>query len=504
MMLQRQIKSLLVFLIALFSLSSCDWQYQALTNSIPIEGKPTGADQPVYVYIALDGVSHSTLQKAVAQGAFSAKTWKPASKFISPFPANSDLGWSRIMHTEKIPSYDYQYYNSKTDKMYNTGYVGVLKHADPFHSLPAHKVFNYFGNGYSDKYLIYRQRPMSYARRLDEIFIRLDGVSETSNIFAGYIPETDTRSHMDSEEDIIQMMLTLSEKIETFKANHPEKEFVFTLFSDHGNDFVHVSVDKMVEYDKEMEKLGITPTLSLTQTDPSEALYAIPIVHTRVTYVAVYAHKQNEEIIAEKLSTLESVETVISHASKPEGYDGTQEYEWYAVWRNGVKALSYGFDPVNDMYLLTFTDDYQAFDLEIPFSSTELFQTLSDDQIFEATKNSNYPDLFFRTRTALNEVGIEFPASMILSCKTGYASIGFKIPGGANEIASSSFHGALDAAGSTGLILTEEKEIPTVTRADTFIDLFPNMKTFVTDVRGLEMIPGDANSSLNYVELATQ
>ena len=341
---------------------------------------------------------------------------------------------------------------------------------------------------------------MSYARRLDEIFIRLDGISETSNIFAAYIPETDTRSHMDSEADIIDMMIALSEKIDTFKANHPDKEFVFTLFSDHGNDFVHVPVEKMVEYDKEMEKLDIKPVLSLTQTDPNEALYAIPIVHTRVTYVAVYAHKQNEEKIAEKVSTLESVETVISHSSKPEAYAGTQEYDWYAVWKNGVKALTYGFDPVNDMYLLTFTDDYQAFDLEIPFTSTELFQSFSDDELFNVTKNSNYPDVFFRTRTALNEVGIEYPASMILSCKTGYASIGFKIPGGANEIASSSFHGALDAAGSTGLILTEEKDLPEVVRADTFIDLFPNMKTFVTDIRGLEMIPGDANGSLNYTQ----
>lgn len=485
-------------LIALLLLTSCDWQYQALTNSIPIEGVQTEGKKTVYAYIALDGIGHATLQKAMAQGAFSSPGWKPSTKFISPFPANSDLGWSRIMRTEKIPSYDYQYYNSKEDKMYNTGYVGVLKHADPFHSLPAHKVFNYFGNGYSDKYLIYQQRPLSYARRLDEIFIRLDGVSETSTIFAGYIPETDTRSHMDSEADIIEMMLQLSEKIDTFKANHRDKEFVFTLFSDHGNDFVHVPVEKMVEYDKEMEKLGITPVLSLTQNDPNEALYAIPIVHTRVTYVAIYAHKQNEEIIAEKVSTLESVENIISHASKPEAYTGSQEYEWYAVWKNGVKALSYGFDPVNDMYLLTYTDDYQAFGLEIPFATTELFQAISDDDLFEAIKNSNYPDLFFRTRTALNEVGIEYPASMILSCKTGYASIGFKIPGGANEIASSSFHGAIDAAGSTGLILTEEKDLPTVTRADTFVDLFPNMKTFVTDIRGLEMVSGDANGSLNY------
>jgi hypothetical protein len=248
-----------------------------------------------------------------------------------------------------------------------------------------------------------------------------------------------------------------------------------------------------------MEKLGIVPVESLNKYDPNDALYAIPIIHTRVTYVAVYTHKQNESAIAQKLSTDESVESVISKSDQPEDYTGTDTLEWYAIWKNGEKAINFGFDATKDKYILRYNDDYALFGLEIPFTSSENYQSFTDEEIFKITKVSHYPDMFYRIRTGLNKVGIEFPASMILSCKSGYASIGFKIPGGANEIASASFHGALDGAGSTGLILTEEEgELPEYTRSDTFVDLFPNIVDFITKTRGLEMVDGDLNAGLDY------
>lgn len=487
--------------LSMLAVGSCDLQYNAFTNSVPTVGEQSEAPNEIHVFLALDGVSHATLEKARAQGAFSGTKWK-SSEFISPFPANSDLGWSRIMRTEKIPSYDYQYYNSAEDKMYSTGYLGVLQHADPFHSLPAHRVFNYHGNGYADKYLIYRQREMSYSGRLDEVFIKLKGISQTSDVFAGYFPETDTRSHMDTEDDIIEMLLMLSEKMETYRSNYPDKKIVYTLFSDHGNDFVRVPVENMVEYDKVMQELGIVPVESLKQNDPNDALYAIPIIHTRVTYIAVFAHEQNEAAIAQKLSTHESVESIVAKSSKPASYTGTDDLEWYAVWKNGKQAIGFGFDATTDKYMFNTADDYQLFDVELPFKTTEVYQSLTDEEVFAATKDSAFPDMFYRIRTSLTKVGIEYPASMILSCKPGYASIGFKIPGGANEIASASFHGALEGSGSTGLVLTEEDiELPRVTRSDNFLDLFPKMIDFITGTRGLEMVDGDANASLDYTQV---
>ena len=486
----------LVFFTA-YMLVSCDWQYNAMSNSVPIEGKDSVEKRTIRVYLGIDGASHSTIQKAMDRGAFSATQWR-LSKMISPFPSTSDLGWSRIMRTSKVPSYEFQYYNAEKDRMYNTGQIGVLKHADPFYVSPAQKVFNYLGNGHSEKYWVYQQRPMSFATKLDGVFIKLQGVSQTSDSFAGFFNEIDTSAHMGSEEDIIGMLIQLSERIASYKASHQDKNFIFTLFSDHGNDFVNVPVDNMVEYDKELEKLNIINVSSLGKYNPEDAHYAIPIVHTRVTYVAFYTHRENEEAIARKLSTLESADVVISHSVKPDDFVNDTTYSWYSIWKDNERILHFGFDRDKDQYVLGFNDNYQLLDLNISFDTSEAYQTFSDDELFAMTKHSEYPDVFFRTRTALADVGIEHPANVILSCKPSYASIGFKIPGGANEIASSSFHGSINAGGSNGILLSEEKDLPDAVRLDTFLDVFPKMKTFITENRRLKMIAGDQDAGLDY------
>lgn len=498
MKLIRNMKSFLLLIIMLMTVLSCDWQYNALSNSVPIEGKDTGSKRTVHVYIGVDGVSYYTLEKALAQGAFSSAKWKP-SKYISAFPASSAYVWSRIMHASKIPSYDYQYYDKKQDKLINQGSLAVIEHGNPFHHLPVYNVFNDVGNGYSTKYLTYRQREISFDVRLDSIFIKLAGVSETSDVFTAYVAETDARAHMDDEQEVVEMLRQLSAKIEHFKESHKDKEYLFTLFSDHGNDYIPVSDDKMIEFDKEMEKLDITPVQSLNKYDPKEALYALPIVHTRVTSFTLYTHKENEEEIAKRLSSLEAAELVISPSIKPQNFQSETETNWYAIWKDGARLIHFGFDKVNDQYVLTYADNFQDLGLEIPFTSSADYQLLSDDTLFDALKHSAYPDLFYRTRTALESVGIEYPANVIISCEPGYASAGFKFPGGTNKVASKSFHGSLGAAGSAGILLSEEDNIPDATRADTLIDLFPDLKSYISEMRKLQMDDGDENSGLSYL-----
>lgn len=499
MKMMKPRSSILLLVIMSLMLSACDWQYNALSNSIPIEGEDTGSKRTIHVYIGVDGVSYYTLEKALAQGAFSGAKWKP-SKYISSFPASSAYVWSRIMHASKIPSYDYQYYDKKQDKLINQGSLAVIEHGNPFHYLPVYKAFNDVGNGYSTKYLTYRQREISFDVRLDSIFIKLAGVSETSDVFTAYVAETDARAHMDNEQEVVEMLRQLSAKIEDFKNSHKDKEYLFTLFSDHGNDYIPVSDSKMIEFDKEMEKLNITPVQSLNKYDPNEALYALPIVHTRVTSFTIYTHKQNEEEVAKRMSSLEAAELVISPSSKPQNFQSETETNWYAVWKDGARLFHFGFDDVNDQYILTYADNFQDLGLEIPFASSDDFQRLSDDVLFDALKHSAYPDLFYRTRTALESVGIEYPANVIISCEPGFASAGFKFPGGTTKVASKSFHGSLGAAGSVGILLSEEDNVPDATRSDTLIELFPSLKTYVREMRKLEMDSGDKNSGLSYLD----
>lgn len=492
------LKSFLWLLVAAFMSLSCDWQYNALSNSVPVEGKDSATKRTINVYLGVDGADHLAIQKAMSQGAFSDGNWKLA-KFIATFPGSSDYAWTRIMSTEKIEGYDYQYYDRSKDELVKQGSLAVIDHGNPFKSIPAYKVFHQFRNGYTSKYLSYRQRDMSFDVRLDNIFIKLAGVAETSDTFTGYIAETDVRSHMDDQQKVLDMFVRLSDRIKKFKANHPDKNYVFTLFSDHGNDYVPVNDEKMVEYDKELEARGVIPVHSLNKYDPKDGLYAIPIVHTRVTFFVIHTHKENEEVIAQKSSTIESVDFAISHTQTPSTFAGESRIKWYAIWQDGQLGINFGFDEETDQYILKYADNFTAFDQNVPFTNTDEYQYFSDDALFDVSKDSDYPDLFYRVRSALEPVGIKHPANILLSCKTGFASAGFKFPGGATKIASNSFHGAMGAASSLGILLSEHPDIPDAVRADTFTDMFPDLVDFIQNGRGLEYDPGDKNRGLGYL-----
>ncbi len=483
----------ITIIMIVFIISGCDWSYYALINSVPIQGE-IKKDSTVHVYLGLDGASYYAMKKAMKQGAFQNSFM--LSKFICPYPSTSDLGWSRLMHTEKIPSYEYQYYNPLKDTIINSGYPGLLKHVVPAWIQPAYSVFHFSGNGYAHKYYVYRERKLSYSMTLDNLFVALEGVSQTSNIFAGYIAETDTMAHMDKEEDIIELYMLLSKRIESFKKDHPERKYVFTLFSDHGNDFVHVDDQNMIEFDTEMKKAGITPVKSLKDQDDASGLFAIPIIHTRVSYVALYTTDNQAQEISEIISEMPSIDLVTVRGKTEESFKGKKDIAWYDVWSNGNK-VSFGFDSQTDEYLLFSDNDYSRYDFVIDFSGVENVERFDDNTLFHLTKHSKYPDFFFRARTSIESIGILYPAQVIASFKHPYASIGFQIPGGANKIASSSFHGAFDDLSSNGILLSEERDLPDAVRLDTLFQLFPRLKKFVVS-RNFEVIEGDPNEGIDY------
>ena len=88
-------------------LAGCDWVQVAFLNSVPVQGART---DDMYVYIAYDGLAPSTVQRAMAQGAFAGSQWRSA-KFVTDFPGSSDASWTRIMRAERMKGYEYEYYD---------------------------------------------------------------------------------------------------------------------------------------------------------------------------------------------------------------------------------------------------------------------------------------------------------------------------------------------------------------------------------------------------------
>ncbi|MGK5085189.1 alkaline phosphatase family protein, partial [Bdellovibrionota bacterium FG-1] len=334
---------------------------------------------------------------------------------------------------------------------------------------------------------------VSIGESLDNLFFLLSGRIQTAPVFSAYLLEYDVMGHMQTPQDTTRALKMLSDRIEKFIKNHPERRIHFTLISDHGMDFIRVKGDRFVRMSDELSKVGITPVDSLIGHDPKKELYAIPIMHTRVTYVALHTHPDLIQEVAGRVSSLASVDLAISKVKAPEKAPtgNTSPLEWTGIWADGKIAVQFGFDPTTNQYFFPAHQNYAR--LEIPLQGDQDL-SMSDDALFALMKDRKYPDLFYRARTSIAPVGLEHPADVLVSFKPTFCSLGFSLPG-ADDIASAGFHGAMEELGTLGTLLTNERNVPDAVRADTVLDLFPKFKQHVRDL-GASYVEGDPNASL--------
>jgi hypothetical protein len=487
-------------LLASAVLGGCDWIHYNFMNSIPFRGNPQH-NPDVYVYLGVDGLSYHTVQDAMKKGAFSGPDWHLA-KFITMFPGTSDASWTRIMHTPKIGGYEIEYYDPDQDKVVNPGIVGLAKHVTPaffdfinfeFDYL---KAFDYRANGYTHSLNAYSDTYISLAETLDNLFFTLDGRVQTAAAFSAYLLEFDVLGHMRNSDEVSRSFMMLAERIQKFRDHHPERRIHFTILSDHGMDFIRVKDDRFVDFTDELAAAGIDSVETLAGREDSPRPVAIPIKHTRVTYIALHTLPQMVDDVAGRITQRPSVDLAVTRLKAPlKDPHAPGALEWYGIWSEGKMSVYFGFDAQTDEYYLPAGQDYARLDLTLAFDPGQEFKTMKDDDLFAASKHKKYPDIFYRTRTALTSVSVKYPADVMISFRPTYASLGFSL--GGKDIASAGFHGAMEELGTLGTLLTNEKEIPDAVRADTFLELFPRMKEHMKSL-GVEMIEGDRNASLHY------
>ncbi len=495
-------KQRLVLSFLLLLLGGCDWIHSSFINGIPFNGN---SDHETHVYVGLDGVAHHTMLKVMERGGFSGPDWHLA-KFVTMFPATSDVSWTRILHTEPIPSYEMEYYDPTADSIRNKGIASLIRHIFPtltegidFENQYM-KAFDYRANGYLHGFHAYGDTYTSLSDSLDNFFVTLEGQMQTRTSYSAYLVEFDVLGHMaPSEEDVIRALKDLSRRIEAFKSRNPRRRVKFTFLSDHGMDFVPVSGEKLIRMENELGRVNIDSVESLRDIR-SGHISAIPIRHTRVSYISLHTTPEMSDEVALRTSSLPSVEMTIARLqASPGSVVAPPNTQWFGIWKDGRLAITFGFDPAHDHYLVGETVGGMLRDLQVQIGNRAAngeFVSLSDDEAFAITKNGNYPDLFYRARTGLAQQGILYPGDVLVSFKVGYASVGFSLLG--NDMVSiSGFHGAMNALSSNGILLSNERTLPDTVRSDTFFQLFPNMKEHMKK-RGLRFYDGDPNESLMY------
>lgn len=491
-----------LFLLAVLSLSGCDWGQYHFVNSIPL---PKGGPPDVYVYIGLDGIAHSSAQEAVNRGAFAAPDWKLA-KFVTMFPGTSDASWSRLMHSKPIEGYEYEYYDPRDDSIHNTGIVGILKHVMPPFSHDGgpepgyYKAFDWRGEGYFHGINGYGDTFASAYESLDEMFVALEGQSRFRSDFTAYMFETDMLGHSEPDQGhITRFLVRLSERIEVLKRRHPDQNFHITIMSDHGLDFVPIIPKEAVIFEDEMDKVGIEPVTSLNGSH-SKRLFAVTIRHVRVTYMDLRTIPSLVEEVAQTAALIPAVDVTVARVAAPTASDpALTQTEWFSIWTKDAagttsqKVLTFGFDKNTNRYLFAPGSDTSRFGITLPAATGGLstYSAYSDADLFQASKASNYPDLFFRVRTSLSAISVQFPSDILVSLKEGYPSMGNALLGGIKDVARSGFHGALTARGTLGLLLTNERAVPDTVRSDNLLEMFPRLKQRIVN-RGVELFPGDA------------
>jgi hypothetical protein len=497
----------LLVALALWGLAApaCDWEHFALMNSLPLRGDPTH-NPVVRVYLAIDGLSHGAVARAREQGAFAG--WELA-RFVPMFPATSDASWTRIFHTPRFPGYEYGYYDPREDKIFNKSVGGLLVHlVPPLEELTFlvpttaeapdyYKAFDYHASSYLDALWSYDRPVYGFYRGLDNLFVALAGHGQTQETFTAYLLETDVVGHIRSEDDVVQTLLELSARIEDFKRAHPERTFVFTLFGDHGMDGVKKPVENVVDFRDQLEAAGVAAVDSLADADKEEGPAAVTVLHTRVTYVVLHIRPHHVAEVARRASTCSAAELVFARGEAP-GPGYPEGLSWVSAWREGGLAASFGYEPATDSYWLPAEVDWAALDLPVSFAPGARHGVFSDEALFALSAERTYPDFFFRARTALEPVGVEYPADAVVSFRPLFMSVGFQVPvGGGNAVGTAGSHGAMDHLGSVAALLSEERELPAAVRSDTLLELFPELSEHLCR-RDVPRIPSAEGAELDY------
>jgi hypothetical protein len=459
--------------LAALLLAACDWDYYALTNSIPIKGDPS-ANPVIHVLLGVDGVSAAAVEEARARGAFPG--WSFA-RHVTCFPGTSDYSWTRLLHTQPIDSYELHYYDPAADELVNQGYYGILRHGIPLDPKPCYEAFDFHANGYSHVLYNYEAPRYSLGVTLDNVFTMLEGrvQSRGEDTFLAFVNELDVIGHMGPYSDYFEALLEVDERVEAFKAAHPERTWLFTIVSDHGHSNIPAPEGAAIMMDEELPKVGIASVESLGGRAADGPLVAIPILHSRVSYVALHTLEAQAPEIARRVSTFDFADLVVAKLPLPEG---TRELgaSWFGIWRGGALLLRFGHAASSDHYFVDREGDLEPLGLGW-IGVGAGFAELTDEQLFANTVTKDYPDLLYRVRTSLAAAGARIPAQVLVSFAHPYASLGFRVPGDTGQPTSAaSFHGALHHKDTFGVVLTEERELPAFIRADTTLSLFPKFQ----------------------------
>jgi len=485
---------------------NCDWDHYALTNTVPAFEKKSSA-KSTQVFIACDGLPYAIIDALAQRGELDSHTWQIAPS-ISPFPSVSSHSWTRILRTGSILGYEPSYFDEKKDELSGGTLFALAQSGIPhvrrflFDSEKYFAAIDYSSEGVTDSLVKYVQTQTSIGESLDGLLHFLDGRTLSSETTTIFFSDLDVAGHKFGWETVLEGASAFFHELVKFRDRHPERHIEYTIFSDHGGDFIPSAPDELITTDEFLRAASISAVDSFAAGAALGGdLFAVPVEVLRLSYFGLHTTPSMAGLAAQNLSSDPRVDIAIS-VSNAKPADQHLATEWVDVWRAGVLEWHLGYDATHDRYYMSSTGPFLDFGFKIPsivgpIDSVAEYIVLSDEEAFVLSEDSEYPDFFSHVRTGVKSSTVSNSYEVLVSIRRPYAIAGFTF---SKETGVSSFHGSLSRGSTEGIVATTDPniELPKHMRADTILDVFPRLRAYLQKTKHTGYYDSGERTELDY------
>lgn len=389
--------------------------------------------------ICADGLPYSEISGLYERGYF--RTFKRPSRFIAPFPSLSAVGVADIFQIENVQGYQDSYYDIR-EQLIVGGVFGYYLWQVPNFS---YEKFNFRSSMWFFDLREHLDPSVISRRELEEFLGVYVGITPTHYI--AYLGATDALFHREYPLQTESFLQTFDQRLSQLQEKNRDLEII--IVSDHGHSLTE---SKRIDLAFHLAGGGFI----IEERVRSAESVILPTMGL-VGAATIFTMEENEDHVARISASVEGVDLSFYEENGSifvYSYEGGKKCRRATIEKRGegYRYRSLEGDPLGYLPLVETLKVNGEVDSE-GFSDRKAW--------FDVSKNHIYPDALERIDRSLTTL-VQNPANVLVSIKPGYYwghSVGSLV------VNIRSTHGSLDAAQSSGVFMSSQRELPMYLRS---------------------------------------
>ncbi|HEX4926217.1 MAG TPA: hypothetical protein VFV50_19140 [Bdellovibrionales bacterium] len=357
---------------------------------------------------------------------------------VATFPSISDPNWARLLGVPVEVSYTKEHFD--WDKTHADGARGHIIGGliDQVQSPPQ---YEYFFDFKPEGFVAHLASiawsvttSVYWLNQLEKEFF----ASDKSRDFKAFILNTDMIAHTKGEQNIMEFLNLLEERIKRIRERHLKERgqpLEVILISDHGNAFLS---PKPILPAKSLERMGwdVRETLK----EKTDVAFVFPEI---LSFAAMYCLEESRPKLASDMARVEGVQSAFYLAAP-------NTVEFHSLGGVTRAAIDPGARTVR----------YEIIRGQDPFSQYPLFakkRVLRFEEYFEATLDTAYPNAFVRAWEAFH-INSEQKASVLVNPVLGYVFANRTLHLLTKFFGLKAVHGSLHRTETLGIVVSTSRE----------------------------------------------